>query len=692
MSEQFGANAGIESGHLPGLIQHGVLDDSAYMRALSFLRNAPLWQVWALNALLALAIGHVLSGIIFFFAFNWYDLAAMTKFAVVGGGIFASLIAWMIAGLDSPVGKSFGIAATVLVGVMFAVLGQVYQTPALIHTPFTFWALLTLPFALASRSLAHWAVWLVILSVAVSTYGNSTLRLSGADDSANVLNIAVALGFFAILCLKDYVLSPRMPWARAGWFRVLLVLGCTLFASAAYMEAFWSNGISGLNWVVALALMGGLLAYLYFLKPGLAALALATFSIFFAIAQWGFQIVDLSGDVPEFFLVFIWVAALLMAMVFLFRRFIERFEGQTGSGLASENARDEAVESQSDTVSVGRFASHMNLDATEIETVQNQAEPELPWYMSTFIALGGIFTAIFGCLFVGSFLALILSSLGEDIIGIVGFAIFAAAIFFRRKTDILYLRHMLNTLVAIGGILTIIGFAIQVDNFDAIIGVSIFLAMIVLLLLRDSILEFLSAAIIITLIGVELYHLKVPMAETIILVLATLPGIFFLTRPIGNRLFNAAGTALLIAPAILGIGLVHENRWDEIVDVSRFSDTIIPRLISLAVLAGSVIYLNRTRSIKSFIPDVRVLIPLIFAAAFLPLGGASGLLIILAGFILGSRSLAIIGTLLQIYFLTMFYYDLSLGLLTKSIILFFTGLVFLAVWFYSNRQATEQVA
>ena len=49
-----------------------------------------------------------------------------------------------------------------------------------------------------------------------------------------------------------------------------------------------------------------------------------------------------------------------------------------------------------------------------------------------------------------------------------------------------------------------------------------------------------------------------------------------------------------------------------------------------------------------------------------------------------------IGTLLQIYFLTMFYYDLSLGLLTKSIILLLSGLIFLGVWVFVRR--TEEVA
>ena len=235
-----------------------------------------------------------------------------------------------------------------------------------------------------------------------------------------------------------------------------------------------------------------------------------------------------------------------------------------------------------------------------------------------------------------------------------------------------------------------IGFGIEIKNFDSIIMLLLVLATIVLFLVKDKILEFLSAASIITLIGMELYHLKLPMAESIILIIATAVGLVLLTHPIGKRLYNSAGVAFLMAPAILGIALVHDHRWIALADSSRFSDDWLARLISLLVLLGGVVYLNRGKNIAMLKPPLKALIPLVIAAAFVPLGGASALLLILAGYILGSKSLAMIGTLLQIYFLTMFYYDLSLGLLTKSIILLLSGLIFLGVWVFVRR--TEEVA
>ena len=100
-------------------------------------------------------------------------------------------------------------------------------------------------------------------------------------------------------------------------------------------------------------------------------------------------------------------------------------------------------------------------------------------------------------------------------------------------------------------------------------------------------------------------------------------------------------------------------------------------------------YLNRGKAFDAYKPLLIVLVPLLIGAAAVPLGGASALLVMITGYILGSRSLAIIGTLLQIYFLYMFYYDLSLSLLNKSIILFVSGLIFLAVWVFIRRQTLE---
>lgn len=670
---------------VPAIIESGILEDSHYLKAVSFLRNEGFWKKWAIGALLALAVGHILSGIIFFFAFNWDDMSAVMKFGVVGVGIAACLLAWVVAKLDSPAGQAFGIGATVLVGVMFAVLGQVYQTPAMIHTPFVFWAILTLPFALVSKNLAHWSVWLVILVIAVSTYANSGLRLADNDLGANRLNLVVGAGLFGALVITDKILAPRAKWARAEWFRVLLVLGIVGFITFSFAESYWGS-LSG-YWILAFALAICLIGYLYVLKPSLATLSLASFGLFTLAAQFGVKLFD-NFNVGDWFMIFLWTAFLTVGLVARFRHFVSRFK----------TSHIEGDETAGPQTTAAAFSKYLDLDAqrvTDILTVD--AAQEQPWYMSVFLAIAGVLTAALGCGFFGTLLFITIGLKDEYIYGVVGLVIFVGAIVLRRISRSPYLQHMLNTMIIVGGLLTALGFGVELLDFDSIIGLIFILSLAVLLLVKDPILEFMAAATMIMVVGMELYHLHAPFVESLILILSTALGVILISRPIRNHLYKAAGTAFLMAPAVLGIALVHANRWAVVADPSRFSDDLLARGISLFVLFGAVFYLNRGKGaeigqgdwMSNFNPPLIILVPLLIAAAAVPLGGASALLLIIIGYILGSRSLAIIGTLLQIYFLTMFYYDLSLGLLPKSIILFLSGLVFLGVWIFVRQHKQE---
>ena len=675
----------IDMDDLPAVIERGAFTEFSYLKAVSFLRDERFWKQWAIRALMALAIGHILSGIIFFFAFNWNAFSGMMKFSVVGGGIAACLFAWILSKLDSPEGQAFGIGATVLVGVMFAVLGQVYQTPAMLHTPFVFWALLTLPFALASRNLAHWTVWLVILTVAVSSYANFGLRLAGDDIAANLLNLAVAGGIIGGLILLDQLIAPRLAWARAEWFRVCLVLGAVGFSFIGFVESFWSHG--RLIWTIPLLLLWGLAAYLYIFKPTLAALSLASFGFFTLIAQFGFKFFeDDSSSVEIYFLLFIWLIALTIGLVAIFRHFVSRFK--TGPDRLSPMA----VPSEANGVSVTDFSNHLNLDEADVRDVLiGNADQKHPWYLSVFLGIAGVLTAIIGCAFFGSLLSLILGFENEVLYGVLGVVIFAAAILIRLKLNSPYVQNMVNTLIIVGGIMTTIGFGIEVNHFETTLVIIFLLAVIILVAVKDPILEFLAASAIIAVIGAELYKLELPLAESILLVIATGLGVIFLSQPIWNRLYKSAGTAFLMAPALLGISLVHTYRWDGVIDASRLSDDWVARILSFVVLLVAILYLNRGKAIGDIKPPLLVLLALVIGTALVPLGGASALLFILTGYILGSRSLAIIGALLQIYFLTIFYYDLSLDLLTKSIILFVSGIVFMCVWYFIQKR-TEAVA
>ncbi|MBX3239211.1 MAG: DUF4401 domain-containing protein [Chitinophagaceae bacterium] len=84
-----------------------------------------------------------------------------------------------------------------------------------------------------------------------------------------------------------------------------------------------------------------------------------------------------------------------------------------------------------------------------------------------------------------------------------------------------------------------------------------------------------------------------------------------------------------------------------------------------------------------YICCVPVLTPALFAPAIL-----GSILIILLGFYVNYRTALVLGMIAFIYFVSQYYYDLHLTLLTKSIILFASGLLFLILYFFVHKKIT----
>jgi uncharacterized membrane protein len=75
----------------------------------------------------------------------------------------------------------------------------------------------------------------------------------------------------------------------------------------------------------------------------------------------------------------------------------------------------------------------------------------------------------------------------------------------------------------------------------------------------------------------------------------------------------------------------------------------------------------------------------------LPPGGSAALVIMMLAFVIGSRPLALLGTLVQIYYIWRFYYDMDVSLLIKSGMLSAVGVVLLLAWWLMMRRSPEGV-
>ncbi|NNE64373.1 MAG: DUF2157 domain-containing protein, partial [Gammaproteobacteria bacterium] len=112
----------------------------------------------------------IVAGVASFFAWNWADLSYMMKFALIQAGIVGTaLLAWRF-GIDSPGGRAGLFASAFLIGILFAVFGQVYQTGADPYGLFVAWAALVFPLAVIGRQAALWILFQTLLILALIMY------------------------------------------------------------------------------------------------------------------------------------------------------------------------------------------------------------------------------------------------------------------------------------------------------------------------------------------------------------------------------------------------------------------------------------------------------------------------------------------------------------------------------------------
>lgn len=254
----------------------GMLPAARYAPALALARDRPGWARWARHALLALGLGHLLAGIVFFFAYNWADIADLAKFAVVEAGIVLAVAGALWRGAGRPEGAAALIAATVLTGVLLAVIGQVYQSGADPWQLFALWAGLSLPWALASKNAGHWLVWLVVLHIAAILFSEQALVRQGIVGEMAAL-LGVALLPVIVLVAREALVASGASWADRRWTRLLPALAASIGLGMGAAQFLLEQERAAVpNTVAFLALLGAMAFVYRRALPDLAMLALAT--------------------------------------------------------------------------------------------------------------------------------------------------------------------------------------------------------------------------------------------------------------------------------------------------------------------------------------------------------------------------------------------------------------------------------
>lgn len=642
------------------------------------------WERFLKVFFLSLGLGFLACGVIFFFAYNWDDLGKFGKIALAAAGVMIPVILALVLRRSSLARDALLTTAAFMVGGLFAVLGQIYQTGANAYDLFLAWALFTVIWTAVVDFPALWLLWLALVNITLVLYGQQVA--SGWPDwlvplFLMLINAAALVGFTLLGPLLAKRTYPK-------WQLLCLALAAAYMGVHTSFTALFEGSLLGpvflpVVLVLGILALGAWWAYRNRSLAYLAICALATVVIGIALIIYG------SEDVGGFFLASVWTLGATTACSFKLNRLRKEWlptkeEATQDQDLYTENEVEKAI--------IAEVIMQEEDKKTLLEGFQAERREEHSLAMQALNLFGGLLAVI---ALIGFFFVADLINSTSSFFAF-GALLYGTAAVLDRSATAMFIHSVVVALATIGTIFLLIGFseASVDDKSVAIIG--IFLGLGTLALFKNKIVTFLAAlgACISLLVLLTLFqnmlmiHLYVGLVGLACYLLVAREEQLVSVGGSITRKYSAVRLGL-ISGLVIGSLYVGNRYWwveEPILFNGYAAVMILPLLLAFTWREFKRIREGASPPLVYLIGVVILLVPSFFAPAAAP-----ALLILLLSFGTGYRLGTVIGAVALIYFLGQYYYDLNLTLLTKAYVLMVSGVLFLVAykWLQPKLSAHE---
>ncbi len=252
--------------------------------------DAKSWHKFLQILFLSLGVGFSVAGILFFFAYNWDSLHKFIKIGLVEGLIIVLTLITVFCKIKSLFKNVLLTGISVLVGVLFAVFGQIYQTGANAYDFFFGWTLAIAIWVFIADFAPLWLLFIVLINL---TFGLYIEQVSSNFSSMLVYTIysfGNAIFLFFTLFFKER--NFKIP----NWFENILVLAIGIITTIGMVYGIIEKGTFyfGILFIVTV-LLYSLGIYYGFLKKRSLYLATIPFSIIIMIAAMLMRLVNFDS-------------------------------------------------------------------------------------------------------------------------------------------------------------------------------------------------------------------------------------------------------------------------------------------------------------------------------------------------------------------------------------------------------------
>ena len=306
----------IEREDLQIISRHSNLSEGSIDKILTeeVYNDKTAWNQFLKVFFISLGVGFTTAGIIFFFAYNWADLHKFIKIGLIEVLIVAMTLTVLFSKLNLDIKNIILTGTSVLVGVLIAVFGQVYQTGANAYDFFLGWTLFITLWVAVSNFAPLWLLYLVLINTTFILYWQQVAYDWSELFVFTALFVISALVLAGFLWGKKFFAKLKVP----GWFTNVIALGCVTYATIGIVLGIFSQ--KEVSFVVLLVLTS--LLYALGIKYGLKEksgffLAIIPFSIIVIISAW---LVEISDDAGMFFFISLFIIA---SVTFVIRNLIK---------------------------------------------------------------------------------------------------------------------------------------------------------------------------------------------------------------------------------------------------------------------------------------------------------------------------------------------------------------------------------
>ncbi len=259
------------------------------------------WQQFLRLFFISLGVGFTISGIIFFFAYNWADLHKFIKIGLIESLIIIATLIILFSKVNLDIKNILLTGTSILVGVLFAVFGQIYQTGANAYDFFLGWTMSITIWVLVSNYAPLWLIFITLINTTLILYSQQVTQNWSEVFVCTLLFIINILFLTMSLFGKNLNSAIKFP----VWFSNLIALAAVSYSTIGIVIGIIDNNQTSFFALIMITSILYGIGINYGLKVKSSFyLSIIPFSIIIIISS---LLIKLSDDASMFFVISLFV-------------------------------------------------------------------------------------------------------------------------------------------------------------------------------------------------------------------------------------------------------------------------------------------------------------------------------------------------------------------------------------------------